>query len=90
MADILEMVMLICFGFSWPINFRKAYRTKSTKGISLMFFILIEIGYFSGISAKLISGNLTYVIFFYVLNTVTVGANIVLYFINKRKEKAMN
>lgn len=87
MADILETVMLICFGFSWPVNFLKAYKAATTKGSSLTFFCLIELGYVCGITAKILNGNINYVIFFYILNLVSVGANIVLYFINKKKEK---
>ena len=52
MVSILEMIMLICFGFSWPINFRKAYQSRSTKGVSLTFFCLIEAGYISGIDPE--------------------------------------
>lgn len=88
MANFLEMIMLICFGFSWPINLWKAYKAETTKGTSLAFFCLIEIGYACGIGSKMIGGSVTYVMFFYVLNMATVGANIVMYFINKNKEKA--
>ncbi len=44
----------------------------------------------SGIAAKLLAGNVTYVLFFYVLNLLTVAANIVLYFVNKKKEGREN
>lgn len=87
MVSILEMIMLICFGFSWPINFRKAYQSRSTKGVSLTFFCLIEAGYISGIASKILGGNITWVLFFYVLNLVTVAANIILYFVNRRRER---
>ena len=87
MASILEMVMLICFGFSWPVNFRKAWKAGNTKGTSLAFLCLVEVGYISGIAAKFLSGAINYVIIFYVLNLITVGANIVLYFINRKKEQ---
>lgn len=90
MANILEAVMLVCFGFSWPINFMKAYRAGTTKGTSLAFFCLIEIGYASGVASKVLAGNVTYVILFYMLNMITVGANIVIYFVNKNKEKQQN
>lgn len=86
MANILEAIMLICFGFCWPINFRKAYRAGTAKGTSLAFFCLVEVGYASGIAAKILGDNVTYVLFFYILNMVTVGANIVMYFINKKKD----
>ena len=41
MGSILETFMLICFGFSWPLNVIKAYKAKTTKGTSLPFIILI-------------------------------------------------
>ena len=86
MAEILEVAMLLCFGFSWPINFRKAYLAGNTKGTSISFLCLIEVGYLCGILSKILSGNITYVLFFYLLNVCTVMANIVLYFVNKKKE----
>ena len=62
MGSILETFMLICFGFSWPLNVIKAYKAKTTKGTSLPFIILIIAGYIAGISAKLINGQINYVL----------------------------
>ena len=43
--EICEILMLCCFGFSWPLNAIKSYRARTTKGKSLPFVILIlEIG----------------------------------------------
>ena len=42
MGSILETVMLICFGFSWPLNVIKAYKAKTAKGTSLPFILLIK------------------------------------------------
>lgn len=53
MSEILEIIMLICFGTSWPINARKAYKARTTKGTSLLFLMLILTGYITGIAAKL-------------------------------------
>ena len=55
MASILETTMMICFGLSWPINLMKAYRARTTKGTSLFFIVLIQLGYTAGIAAKLAS-----------------------------------
>ncbi|MBQ9058833.1 MAG: hypothetical protein IJ125_06585 [Atopobiaceae bacterium] len=88
MANILEVAMLLCFGASWPINLRKALISQSTKGVSLGFLCLIEVGYICGLAAKFIGGNVTYVVAFYVLNLVVVAANIAVYFINRNKETA--
>lgn len=87
MASILEIFMLICFGISWPLNFIKSRQTHSNKGVCLPFYLLIEIGYVCGILSKIISNQINYVLVFYFLNLLTVGANIALYFIIKgRKE----
>ena len=88
MAEILEALMVISFGCSWPMNIIKSLRAKTTKGKSLMFLLLIEFGYVCGIISKLVSGNITYVFIFYVLNLLMVGTDIALYFRNKGIEKA--
>ena len=87
MAEILEALMVISFGCSWPINIIKSLHTKTTKGKSLMFLLLIEFGYVCGIISKLVSGNITYVFIFYVLNLLMVGTDIALYFRNLRLDK---
>lgn len=86
MANVFEILMLICFGFSWPINFRKAIKSKTTKGVSLAFLFLIAIGYIFGIFAKILNKNINYVIIFYLINLFFVAANIGIYFINRRHE----
>ena len=87
MANLLEMTMLLCFGASWPINLSKAWKSQTAKGTSLPFFLLIEFGYLCGILAKILSHNMTYVLFFYFLNVFVVGLNIVVYFRNRRLDK---
>ena len=82
MGSILETIMLLCFGFSWPLNVIKAYNAKTAKGTSLPFILLIFIGYIAGISAKIISGQMNYVFIVYLLNLAIVLLNIVVYFRN--------
>lgn len=82
MGSILETVMLICFGFSWPLNVVKAYKAGTAKGTSLPFILLIITGYIAGISAKLLSNQITYVLVAYVLNLAIVSLNLVVYFRN--------
>lgn len=86
MAQIFEAIMIIAFGVSWPVNVYKSIRTKSTKGKSLLFLLLIEFGYVSGIIGKIISDNITWVFIFYILNFAMVLLDLILYFINKRRE----
>ena len=90
LASLFEAVMIIAFGLSWPLNIIKSLQTKSTKGKSLLFLILIDLGYVFGILAKIISGNITYVFAFYIFNFVMVSADLVLYFINRKRERAQN
>jgi len=87
MGSILETVMLVCFGFSWPLNVIKAYRAKTAKGTSLPFILLIIAGYIAGISAKLITGQINYVLIAYILNLAIVSLNVVVYFHNVSLDK---
>ena len=87
MGSILETFMLICFGFSWPLNVIKAYKAKTTKGTSLPFIILIIAGYIAGISAKLINGQINYVLIAYFLNLAIVSLNILVYIRNMQYDK---
>lgn len=86
LAEILEIIMVISFGASWPFNVIKSYKARTTKGKSLLFLCLILFGYVAGIAAKLVIFNPAkwYVLFFYVLNFVMVAADLVLYARNKR------
>ena len=87
MGAVLESVMLICFGLSWPLNVIKAYKAGTTKGSSLPFILLIITGYIAGITAKLISGQVNYVLIVYLLNLVIVSMNVVIYFRNAALDK---
>ena len=49
MAELLEAVMLICFGLSWPLNAYKNYKAGTAVGTSWQFIALITAGYFAGI-----------------------------------------
>ena len=87
MGSILETIMLVCFGFSWPLNVIKAYRAKSAKGTSLPFILLIITGYIAGISAKIISGQINYVLIAYIFNLAIVSLNVIVYFRNVSLDK---
>ena len=88
MSSILETTMMVCFGLSWPINLMKAYRARTTKGTSLFFILLITLGYAAGIAAKLVGGQITYVLAVYVFNFVMVLGNLAVYFRNLMLDRA--
>ncbi len=87
MSEILETAMLICFGLSWPINLIKNIKAKTAKSTSLKFLLLITVGYLCGIAAKIVNSQYNYVLAVYFLNLAVVGANLVVYFINRRNDK---
>ena len=91
MSEILEIIMVVSFGISWPMNLLKSFRAKTTKGKSLMFLLFIFFGYIAGIASKLcnidaMSGK-WYVLVFYVLNFLMVGGDLILYVRNYRLDK---
>lgn len=96
MAEILEVIMIVSFGASWPLNVIKSYKARTTKGKSLAFLCLIFFGYIAGICSKLLNeaymmsfSTKWYVLFFYVLNLIMVGIDLCLYARNYRIDKEM-
>ena len=87
-AEILEILMVVCFGFSWPMNVMNSYKARTTKGKSLGFLIMICIGYVCGIASKIIGGSFKwYVMFFYVLNLCMVLLDVAMYARNYRLDQ---
>ncbi|MBP5308940.1 MAG: hypothetical protein J6Z34_07400 [Clostridia bacterium] len=86
MTGILETIMLICFGLSWPISVYKSATSHSTKGKSLFFILAVIVGYLAGITGKIIGGNTNYVLALYVINLIFVSVDLLLYFRNKKHE----
>ena len=91
MSEILEILMVVSFGASWPLNVMKSYKARTTKGKSLLFLVLIFSGYIAGIASKIISFTIkaptwiSWVAFsFYILNLLMVGADLILYVRNKK------
>ena len=94
MSELFEIIMILSFGASWPLNVMKSYKARTTKGKSLSFLCLIFFGYIAGIASKLMNeaymaafSEKWYVLFFYVLNLVMVGTDLLLYFRNKALDK---
>lgn len=94
LPELLEIIMVVSFGLSWPANVMKSYKARTTKGKSLAFLLLIEFGYVAGIASKFVRPDFTewfakswYVLIFYILNFIMVGADLCLYARNKRLDK---
>jgi len=80
--SIFEIIMLLCFGFAWPFSIYKSYKSRSVEGKSLLFLVIVFVGYISGILHK-INYNFDNVIYLYILNAIMVGIDILLYMRNK-------
>ena len=96
MAEILEIIMVVSFGASWPLNVMISYKARTAKGKSLSFLCLIFFGYIAGIASKFMNeaymadfSQKWYVLFFYILNLVMVGVDLALYFRNYRIDKGI-
>ena len=81
------MIMLVCFGLSWPFNIAKSVRSRTARGKSVLFEIMIVIGYLSGVAGKLLGGNITYVLAFYAVDILLVGTDLILTFRNSRLDR---
>lgn len=84
--SIFEIGMLVCFGAAWPASIYKSFKSRSTKGKSILFLIILFVGYIFGILHKLIY-RFDYVIFLYILNSLMVFTDVVLYFRNRHIER---
>ena len=84
--SVFEMMMLISFGSAWPFSIYKSLRSKSTKGKSVNFLLIVLVGYACGITHKILY-SMDAVIWFYALNMLMVMADAVIYFRNRRMEK---
>jgi len=82
-----EILMLVCFGAAWPFSIVRSWRSKSTKGKSPVFLVIVMIGYVAGILHKILY-QLDGVIILYVVNLVMVAVDTALYIVNHRRERA--
>ncbi len=87
--SILEAIMLICFGAAWPFSIVKSIKSKSTNGKSLLFLVVLILGYIAGIANKLLNNN-DIVLYLYILNLVMVSTDAILWIRNKKIENTDN
>ena len=88
MAQFLEVVMLICFGLSWPFNIMKSWKSRTARGKSLLFECCVIVGYCCGLAGKILGGNITYVVAVYILDILMVSTDLVLTLRNVSLDRA--
>jgi hypothetical protein len=76
---MFEVLMLICFGMSWPVSIFKTITAKRVEGKSVIFLWLIFIGYICGVTNKVLTKTEP-VIFLYAFNGILVFIDILLYY----------
>lgn len=90
-TQICEIAMLIAFGFSWPFNIIKSARSRTARGKSMMFEIIVEIGYIFGVVGKFYSysqtGVLAYSVWFYFLDIAMVLVDLILVVRNRKLDR---
>ena len=87
-ASLLETLMIVCFGISWPLSIIRMYKSRTTGGKSILFSCFILFGYFCGIGAKIVEQNFNLAFVFYIINTIMVSIDIMLWIRNRKYELA--
>lgn len=76
LSQILEGVMLIVFGASWPAQIIKTIRVKNPAGKSFIFLYLIMFGYCCGIASKFVpGGKISWVLYIYFIDVLMVATD---------------
>lgn len=83
--SIFEVIMLLCFGAAWPVSISKSLKTRSNGGKSLVFLIIVIVGYLAGILNKLLFKP-DFVVWLYALNATMVSIDAALWIRNRRLE----
>ena len=91
LKSFFECAMIICFGLAWPLSIYKSWTSRSTGGKSLFFLLVILLGYMSGLIKCYLDdhSSIIQILLFglYILNTIMVSTDVVLYFRNRLIEK---
>ena len=88
LANILETLMIVGFGISWPLNVARSLRSRTAKGKSILFNYFVLFGYFCGVAAKIIAQNYNLAFYFYFPNIIMVITDIVIYYRNRKLDAA--
>ncbi len=88
-ANVLEIIMLVCFAAAWPASIHKSWTSRTRKGKSLSFMLIILTGYTAGIAKVLVSRTAVYMLIPYTLNTMLVLCDVALYYRNYRIDSGL-
>jgi len=96
--NFFESIMLVCFGFAWPLSIYKSFVSKKTAGKSLLFLLVLQIGYVAGVLFKLTeywsnlktnpNETMSINLYLYILNFVMITIDELLFLRNRSIEAA--
>ena len=82
--SIFEIAMLLCFGAAWPFSIYKTLQCRDVRGKSILFLLIVLLGYLFGILHKMFY-NYDKVVYLYLFNGLMVATEIALYVRYKRE-----
>ena len=90
-VQLCEIGMLVAFGFSWPFNIIKSWRSRTAKGKSVVFEFIVVFGYLIGLCGKIVSDRRTgvwaYSVWVLLADSAMGMADIGLYFRNSALDR---
>ncbi|MDO4988205.1 MAG: hypothetical protein Q4E17_04165 [Synergistes sp.] len=90
LAAFFEVAMLVCFAAAWPSSIYKSWKSRTRKGKSLLFLLIVETGYIAGILGVVMrSGSSLKMVIPYTFNALLVFCDIVLYYRNYRIDEGL-
>ena len=84
--SIFEATMLTCFAISWFASVHKSIKAGTSAGKSLLFLVIVWIGYAAGITHKVLY-NFDIVILLYILNLLMVTLDVGVYYKNQKLDR---
>lgn len=84
--SVFEIIMLLCFGAAWPVSIAKSLKYGRTGGKSLVFLVIVIVGYAAGIVNKILYDP-DFVVWLYALNATMVAVDAALWIRNRRAER---
>ena len=84
-SELLELLMLLAFGCSWPFAIWRTCKAKRVDGKSLHFMMIVIFGYVCGIAAHLVEGTKLWLCAVYLVDICLVATDLSLYFHYSRK-----
>ncbi len=81
--SIFEIMMLVCFGSAWPVSIYKSWISRTNKGKSIFFLVIVLLGYVAGILHKIFY-YFDMVIILYCINFSMISIDLLVYYRNKK------